>query len=702
MSSRKRRASPMEKSTKIRKRRKPRLKLEDAPPVKSIKDLIEIGKSVKFYKNLDTLMLWKVIPYLEQLENMIGMESLKETVFFQVIYYLQKMHTRTKNEEYLHTLILGPPGSGKCLAKDTKVIMYDGSMKNVQDIRKDELLMGDDSLPRKVESICHGKEMMYKVKQFYGDDYVVNESHILSLKLDKNPWYTDEHKKRSYYVYWYTEKGTHVRTFPYNKNKRKVLSYIEGFMKTLPQKGNIINIPVVEYLKRSRIWKSVYKGFKVEIKFPEKFLDIDPYILGLWLGSKNYDNKSFRYTNNSHINDHIVDFCKQNHFRLIRNISKNTYEIQDFMCKNNRFRQRLKGHSLLNNGHIPNVYKFNSKKNRLQLLAGLIDSCGFLNKNTFELTLNETLNNDILWICRSVGLRAIIKKSTVYFDGNTSIIPCKRTNNCTEINKNNLVYPIKVRALKEGEYYGFSLDDDSNKRFLLGDFTVTHNTEVAKIIGKIYQSMGILSRSGPFKIVHRDDFVAEYLGQTAIKTKKLLKSCLGGVMFIDEVYSLAPVRSDRDSFAKAAIDTLTGFLSEHKNDFCCIAAGYEENVRGCFFGMNQGLERRFPWVHTITEYSSVELSEIFLKMVNDIEWEYSLEIKQVSEIIEKNKDLFKHAGGDIETFLSKCKMMHSRRVFSLGNEHKFVLTMDDLEQAIEYIRVHKKENNDKPPDGMFM
>ena len=129
-------------------------------------------------------------------------------------------------------------------------------------------------------------------------------------------------------------------------------------------------------------------------------------------------------------------------------------------------------------------------------------------------------------------------------------------------------------------------------------------TTVAQIIGKIYQTLGVLSRNGIFKIAHRDDFIAGYLGQTATKTQKLLKSCIGGILFIDEVYSLAPRENDKDSFSKEALDTLTAFLSEHKNDFCCIAAGYEEDVENCFFAMNKGLKRRFPWVHKIDNYTS--------------------------------------------------------------------------------------------------
>lgn len=211
-------------------------------------------------------------------------------------------------------------------------------------------------------------------------------------------------------------------------------------------------------------------------------------------------------------------------------------------------------------------------------------------------------------------------------------------------------------------------------------------TSVAKIIAKIYQNLNILSPDGPFKIAYRDDFIAGYLGQTASKTKKLLKSCLGGVLFIDEVYSLAPRNSDRDSFAKEAIDTLTGFLSENKNNFCCIVAGYEDEVKDCFFAMNKGLERRFPWTHTIAPYSSKELTDIYMKMIKEMGWHTAFENKDLQDIFEKNKELFKNAGGDIETYITKCKMIHSKRVFSLSNEYKFVITKEDLTSALEYLK----------------
>lgn len=227
-------------------------------------------------------------------------------------------------------------------------------------------------------------------------------------------------------------------------------------------------------------------------------------------------------------------------------------------------------------------------------------------------------------------------------------------------------------------------------------------TTIAKIIGKLYQAMEIISPNGVFKIGHRDDFVAGYLGQSAIKTRKFLKSCLGGVLFIDEAYSLGPRNNDRDSFAKEAIDTINGFLSEHKNDFCCIVAGYEDEIIKCFYGMNGGLESRFPWKHRIGEYSSEDLSRIYMKMLKEINWEYSFELKELVNIFEKNKEFFQSAGRDIENYLTRCKLYHSKRVFSLGKEHKFIITVEDLNGALEMSKENAHEDFDEPPPGMYM
>ena len=223
----------------------------------------------------------------------------------------------------------------------------------------------------------------------------------------------------------------------------------------------------------------------------------------------------------------------------------------------------------------------------------------------------------------------------------------------------------------------------------------TGKTTVAKIIGKIYQHIGILSKNSKFKIAHREDMVGEYLGSTANKTKKLLTSCLGGVLFVDEVYALGPGQKDKDSYSKEAIDTICAFLSENKNNFCFIAAGYKDEIEKCFFSVNEGLRRRFQWVHHIDDYQPKDLSLIFLKMVSEMNWETKIETKEITEIITKNLDLFKDAGGSMENLFSKIKLVHSKRVFGLPMDQKFIITINDVTGAIEMMKQNEITKNNK-------
>ena len=106
-------------------------------------------------------------------------------------------------------------------------------------------------------------------------------------------------------------------------------------------------------------------------------------------------------------------------------------------------------------------------------------------------------------------------------------------------------------------------------------------------MGKIFSGLGVLKKN-KFMKVTRADLIAGYLGQTALKTQDVIKDSLGGVLFIDEAYALGNMEK-RDSFAKECIDTLCEGLSDNKDNLMVIIAGYEKELKECFFNYNAGL-----------------------------------------------------------------------------------------------------------------
>jgi hypothetical protein len=208
----------------------------------------------------------------------------------------------------------------------------------------------------------------------------------------------------------------------------------------------------------------------------------------------------------------------------------------------------------------------------------------------------------------------------------------------------------------------------------------TGKTEIAKIIGKIFSKLDVLKK-GTFKKVTRTDLVAGYLGQTAMKTRDVVRSGLGGVLFIDEAYALGNA-DKRDSFAKECIDTLCEALSDHKDNIMVIIAGYEKELKECFFNYNQGLESRFTWRFKTDDYSAAELREIFIKKVIDAGWRIDASI--VTEgWFKDNECYFKYYGRDMETLFAKTKISHSRRVFCKPDDKKTSITIDDINNGFK-------------------
>ena len=223
----------------------------------------------------------------------------------------------------------------------------------------------------------------------------------------------------------------------------------------------------------------------------------------------------------------------------------------------------------------------------------------------------------------------------------------------------------------------------------------TGKTEIAMIIGEIFCNLGIL-KNNKFKKVTRKDLVGGYLGQTAILTGEVIKECLGGVLFIDEAYSLGN-KEKRDSYSKECIDTLCEALSFHKNELMVIIAGYKEDLNECFFSHNLGLESRFPWNYEIESYNYKELADIFMNKVDEIGWTIDHELNL--DFFKTNYDSFNNYGRDMEILLAKIKIAHSKRVFNLSHENKTKISLDDIEKGfsvyLENNRNNKKDTIDK-------
>ena len=207
-------------------------------------------------------------------------------------------------------------------------------------------------------------------------------------------------------------------------------------------------------------------------------------------------------------------------------------------------------------------------------------------------------------------------------------------------------------------------------------------TTLIEIYAKILTKLGITKTSNIVK-VKRSDLIGKYLGHTATQTQKKIDEAKGGILLIDEAYSLGNPEQ-RDSFSKECLDTLNQALSENKQDFICIIAGYANALDASFFAYNEGLRRRFPFRFDIQPYTHKELTLILEKKINEY-GTYNVQFKsnELNKLIKKNFSYFKHQGGDMETLFLNIKISHNKRTFLLPGEEKSNLFLYDIENSIE-------------------
>lgn len=360
-------------------------------------------------------------------------------------------------------LLVLPTGAGKCLAPGTPVLMHDGSVRKVEDVAVGDRLMGPDSRPRLVSSVCSGQEEMYRIVPTKGEPFTVNESHILSLRV----------------------MGTCRVTGPDGR---------------IYSPGDTANVSVREWLSASKTFRYVTKGWRAAVDFPEpkQDLPLPPYILGVWLG----DGTSRRPEITS-VDPEVVS-AWTGYAESVGHtvVVKDEQRVPIYYVKAGQGRQRpgsnhlsctLRRLGVLQNKHIPKIYKTASREARLELLAGILDTDGYATKGGHDIVVKqEKLARDIAFVARSLGFAAYpkpcIKRCTntgaegtywrLYISGDLTVIPFRvprrQVSERRQV-KNVLHFGFRVERNGLGTYYGFELAGP-DRLFLLGDFTVTHNT----------------------------------------------------------------------------------------------------------------------------------------------------------------------------------------------------------------------------------
>jgi len=361
-------------------------------------------------------------------------------------------------------IVKGPTG---CHRKGQKVLMYDGALKKVENIKIGDLLMGDNSEPRKVLNLCRGHGKMCKIIPNKGKEFVVNEDHILTLV--------------------------------------KVCSHKNRCPGELG--GEVIDVKVKDWLKWSKWKKHTHKLFRVKVNFINKKnkFTMDPYFLGIMLGDGSLNRSPSVTTMDQEIIEEVYKQANEHKIK-IREVEQenNKSKVYFFTTKSKKIKrniiiENLKDISLwktkCKNKYIPLEYKTSSKKDRLKILAGLLDTDGSLNeiKSGYDfISKSKQLSEDVCFVAKSLGFSCSGVAECYKEDqnGNGGIyfriyiggdglhkIPCKIKRKIAKNKKKRVNYlrtGFKVEKLEKENYYGFTLD--GNQRYLLDDFTVTHNS----------------------------------------------------------------------------------------------------------------------------------------------------------------------------------------------------------------------------------
>lgn len=222
----------------------------------------------------------------------------------------------------------------------------------------------------------------------------------------------------------------------------------------------------------------------------------------------------------------------------------------------------------------------------------------------------------------------------------------------------------------------------------------TGKTTVARIVGRIYKQIGLLSK-GHFVEVSRTDLIAGYQGQTALKVKKVIDEAKGGVLFIDEAYSITE-NDHSDSYGRECLTELTKALEDYRDDLVVIVAGYTEPMNH-FFASNPGLRSRFNTFIEFPDYSAEELLSMFIKLCGENDYHLADDVEEclrdilLKQVIDKKENFAN--GRLVRNIYDDVTMNHARRVVKMKEPSRDDLSLiicDDFENiGLDH---HNEEN----------
>jgi len=432
-----------------------------------------------------------------------------------------------------------------CFARDTPILLWDGTTKVSQDISIGDTLIGDDGRPRTVEQLCSGHDEMYRVDQRNGMSYVVNSRHKLVLKFSGHKmiyWSADAWK-----ITWFTsELIAKTKKFGTSEtiSKDDAFKQAETFRDSLEQ-NDVFEITVHDYLSLPESRRKNLMGFKSGgIQWPEQEVHLDPYMLGLYLGDGINNGVDFAACaeKDPEIIQYLLKWCEEHNSELVHDdayrfrirrrgveqgrsaiergaTSANCKGCAKKLCKEcdlpqksyeyplenkdkqNQLKEALIYYNQIRNKHIPAEFLQNSRENRLALLAGIVDTDGYVGNDGKRIVVpqaNHSLLRQIEFLAQSLGFITHVdrvKKKNISINGSIakdyadhlrlnisgiriSEIPTriarKRCINSAP-NKDMLRTSITVSHIGKGEYYGWSIS--GNKRFILNDTTVVRNCD---------------------------------------------------------------------------------------------------------------------------------------------------------------------------------------------------------------------------------